>query len=98
MKIGIKRRLKRVVLSLFNMGFYDSKYNDIQPGDIYTLDTPDTRNPFVKSDDKQVQIIHVQYVKHVSEYYVRFRHLYDDQGQENMEKHAFLKKYFREEE
>ena len=95
MKIGIKRHLKRVALSLLNMGYYSAEYDDILPGDIYVLDTADARDPFSDTKDKKVEIISTQKSKCKREDYLRFRH-FDDMGLENMTRKDFLKKYFRE--
>jgi len=92
MKIGIKRHLKRVGLSLFYMGYYDPEFDDIQPGDIYILDTADTRNPFIDSPDEKVEILEVK------QGHILFKHLIGGEivGRDSFSKAEFLKRYSRE--
>ncbi len=92
MKIGIKRHLKRMALSLIHMGFYDPEYDDIMARDIYVLDSPDIRNPFVDTIEDKVEVIKTK------QNHILFKHLLggEDLGRSSLSKRDFLKKYFRE--
>ena len=92
MKIGFKRHLKRIALSLFHMGYYCDEYDDILPGDIYVLDSDDAHNPFKDIDLPKVEIVKVK------NDYLFFKQLQSGMsvGSDSMSKKDFLKKYFRE--
>jgi hypothetical protein len=92
MKIGIKRHLKRAALSLLHMGYYDGEYDDILPGDIYVLDKPDIRNPFIDTIEDKVEVVEIK------QDHILFKHLLGGEliGQGSLSRRSFLKKYFRE--
>jgi hypothetical protein len=94
MKIRIRRHLKRLVLTLVHMGFYDPEWDDILPDDVYVLDSVEARNPFSESfgkpDKEHVAVIAVK------DDHVQYRHLYVDRDIESLPKRDFLKKYFRD--